>query len=232
MQTGDGFYGNGNGVGSNSELSFTATSDGEVLVFARGLDLQRQLSPDGERGGGRRCRRRRGCPRLRLQAPVDSAIEVADAADVYRVAVEAGRTYLFELEGAAAAGGTLANAGLSLRYAGGVDIRHDEGGRQRQRSSRVHPGDGRRDPGRRDAGAGDEGNTGSYRLSVTMEPPALSDDRCRFSSTASPCRLLPSGKYSNGPEAGGEVFATWLGGSGQPSSAVGAFCAPAGIAIR
>ncbi|MFO1069738.1 MAG: hypothetical protein U1E14_14560 [Geminicoccaceae bacterium] len=162
--------------------------------------------------------------RLGLQAPVDSAIEVARDADVYRVAVEAGRTYLFELEGAATAGGTLANAGLSLRYAGGVDIRHDEGGGVggNARLEFTPATDGEILVVA--TGVGDEGNTGSYRLSVTMEPPALSDDLPLFvDGEPLPAAAIQQETYSNGPEAGGEVFATWLGGSGQLDSAVGAF---------
>lgn len=213
------------GVGRNAQLGFTAISTGHVLVSAEDY-----TETDGARHIGTyrlSARELTGdvagstatTAVLALDAPVAGAVDFAGDSDWFRFTVEGGRTYVFDLEGAATDGGTLTYGGLQLFYAGGEVLRDDWQGAGVGDDTRVvfTPA---RDGELILAASGDA--LGTYRLVAReIEPDALLGDLPRLrEGVALPAAALQGGA-DNAPGPAGEVFLTWLGGVADFANAVG-----------
>ncbi|MFO1070523.1 MAG: PPC domain-containing protein [Geminicoccaceae bacterium] len=217
------------GAGSDAQLGFTAGEDGVLFIAAGGdhYDAEGNWRPSS------------GTYRLEVrEATDDIGAEVATAMplavggsttgtvdfgndrDWFRVSVEAGRSYLFELEGAATGDGSLGGAVLELFYPGGSVLRHDEGGGVggNARVSFTPTTDGELLLA---AGGYGEANLGSYRLTAREDPGGLWGDLPAVRERVTLPDAAIQAVDDNAPAAGGEVFLTWLGGVARFDDAVG-----------
>jgi hypothetical protein len=208
------------GAGTNAQLGFVAPADGLVFIRASGFEdatgsyavLARELA--GDVAGDATT-----TARLRLGGEVRGTIDFTSDVDAYRVQVEAGETYVFELRGQSSGVGALRDPLLVLQDASGVLAADDDSGPgldSRLVLTAFETGELLLTA----QGIGDN-DRGSYRLAAREYGGELLTDLPRLvEGRALPELALqpPDPLLGNGLD---ELLVTWIGGEAALASSVG-----------